>query len=219
MSLFYNKIDYFSEKNVYYLSIMRAQNNSQSTEKQADVRKINGAGYVLGLNDAKYILAFGYFSESDANKVKENISKSFSEALVLTQNFPKIKNKVKKHISSISDYKDYFKYLSQIENKIYNLATAFDQSTIDIREIYKYLVKNCLQIEEMMNNVNNINRDNLYKNNIKKQFITSLSYIKDGFESCKTEIYKGENVSVYTKFLFIDICENEISLRKELNKI
>ncbi|MBQ7466553.1 MAG: hypothetical protein IJS74_00615 [Clostridia bacterium] len=198
---------------------MRAKNNSQSTEKQADVRKINGAGYVLGLNDAKYILAFGYFSESDANKVKENMSKSFSEALVLTQNFPKIKNRVKRYISSISDYKDYFKFLSQIENEIYNLATAFDQSTIDIREIYKYLVKNCLQIEEMMNNVNNINCDNLYKNNIKKQFITSLSYIKDSFESCKTEIYKGENVSVYTKFLFIDICENEISLRKELNKI
>ena len=215
----YNKNDYFSARKIVYLSLYQTKVSSQTNEYQSKVRDVGGAGYNLYENGVYHIVAFGYFADEDAKKVKMGVGEVYKNAELVERISPEIKRKVKNQIQANLVWQSFMKMLVDSQSQIYKNAINFDKSNISVSDIYKGLVKLSYEVQKISDEINAIKNDNLLFLSVKNIFITFSQLFKDVVDNCKSQIYKGENVSVSIKYLFVNLCEIDFEFRQELNKI
>lgn len=211
--------NYTMAKKLYYISLSKTKNSEQTKDIQSKVKNVGGAGYVLNDNQINYVLGFGYFNKEDAVTVRDNNVSLFESCEVIERSFPTLKSKIKNQIFLLTEYKNVFKFICEAENDIYNLCILYEVAKINNNEVLNSLVKYTLLFQEFSNRIKAIKTSNLLILSIKDEFFTSLNIIVDIFSSAKASVYKGEDVGVCLKNLFLSMCETELYLRQNLNKI
>lgn len=99
--------------------------NSVSTQKQS-----GGAGYPYGEKQSKYICAFLYKSQKDANSVMDANYKEHPQGGVVEIKTTKLSKRAKKIMNSTENYLLLFHFFEDCFNECHNLSISWDNASL-----------------------------------------------------------------------------------------
>ena len=210
--------NYINSRNIFYISLFESENIKEIKNLQSKTRSLGGAGYIYSQNNRNYVLMFACLSKQDAEKIK-NKNAEYSESIkIIERSASKIKFSVRRKIISDQYLNEGLKFLYNLGATLFDLSVSFDSGGISQSQVYKDLVKYTLLCQDFLRKYESFD-DKVTNIDIYKQFITTYKILNEALESCKNEIYRGGETTVYIKYLIISVFEIDIDLRKELNKI
>lgn len=214
MSSFFSfQNDYFSKKVYYLLCLERAEGYKKAQKEQEKIQDMGGAGYIYTRQGSYYIVAFIYKTYADAQSVGIKHESEFSNYQILDLETSRIKRRVKNAIMQekflFNSYKTFFKVIETI----YALCEKYNKET-SYSSVVKELEKLKIKLEDSLHALNNIEN-----NEIKNTIYLSLKVMLGQIEQTKKSLYEGGDILQNMRLTLVNLCFEEVSLRKMLNNI
>ena len=201
-----SKTKRYSEKIFYLVYAGKHTLESKATEMSTTVSDKGGAGVIFYKENLKYVVVSSYFSEADANKVKEQIIGSFTNAGTLKIIAPKLSKKVCTLIEKQDSCKQYYKQHYEFCKTLYNLTLSVDKNEISGHEIYKIIMQTKQDISNISQRLKS-NTEEISKNMYSSSLIV-LEHINSFFNSS----FIANSVAKHLKKLYINSIIEFVSL-------
>lgn len=136
-----SKTQNYGAKSFYLVYAGKYTITSQATETCTKVSDKGGAGVIYSVGNTKFVVVSIYFSQAEADKVKQQITPTFSESDVLKISAPKLSKSVCNSVEKQTYCKMYYQNLYSFCQDLYQLVIGIDTSTVSTNDVYKQIMK------------------------------------------------------------------------------
>ena len=181
---------------------------NQATEACTKVSDKGGAGIIYAVGNTKFVVASVYFSQAEADKVKQQIVSAFNQSDILKISAPKFSKSVCNKIEQQFYCKLYYNSLYQLCKDLYSLTISIYKGELVANDVYKQIMKQKQLFAEIGAELKN-NTDS-----ISKIMQNSNLLVCEQINSFFSSAFVANNVAkhlkklyVNTVFEFVDMCQ------------
>lgn len=147
------KHSYLDSMNLYFVYVDESKTTHGLKVEQDVVKSLGGAGIIYEHNNLYYLITSVYLNKSQAEEVKNNLSKNYENSGVFAVTTKKLSKKKKNLIISDFEINEQVKFLNEFiksldESYIKNIAGEISES-----KFISFLMSNKLKLE---NNINKL---------------------------------------------------------------
>lgn len=207
----FNKYKVFNQVNYYAVVVASGDSFLDVAGYDKQAKEQGGSGYVLNINGKCYVLANIYFSKSDAEKVCENLTGTFT-ADVLTIKLSQLVLSTSYTAEQISELKNCLQIVNLCFQKLYDVCISLDKG-----EILGAEAKQKLQVFKESCQYTIQKFTNAFKDNCDVA-ITNVKIFNSEVISCLNAIMLSDNLSVDLKYTNASILNSFLTLQKSITK-
>ncbi len=205
--------DYNYEKNYFLLSL-----NYSSSKKGAETLQVKadenvGVSYVYEKGGVYHILGFIYDKEVEAKQILVSVKEKFPKAQILKIKKNKLKSKIYREIKGNTQLNNIYFDVNETKNIAFSLCKKIENGA-NLFDVYREIEKSVISLDKDF-----VTLSNLKQSPIVEQLKIAISVMLAYMRSCQDKIVVGENLIDNVKLLYMNLCFEDIELRKNLNKL
>lgn len=136
-----SKVKKYGEKVFYIVYSGKYLSTNLATEVCAQVADRGGAGVIYSVGNTKFVVANVYLDKESAKSVCSHISEVYPSADILSLSAPGLAKSMCLEIEKVEEFKQYYKFMYESCNLLYDLALSVDQDNLSASAYYKQIMQ------------------------------------------------------------------------------